>query len=349
MSQTLAVDPSTVAPSLPPLDNSLGAVLLGSFLSLLMQGMVFHQSYLYFRTYQKDSFLLKAWVVVIVALETFISALYIHTCYSYMVSHYFDAPFLLGPTVWSLKISPLPACLSAVICECFFARRVWLISPKYRPLVITAIVFDLAFYGCYIAYVKGSWHAPDIHTYTKHSWLAALGSGFIEIGNAMMTAVLIRVLLQSRTGVKRTNMTLETLIRYSMTTGLLICVFEIVNILVATLCPGTLIFVPVCMVLTKISASSVLVALNARNFISGSEPSSIDPFSQFTSTVMRAPQSHIFARSSEPRNGVEAAQLPKASTRPDAFELRILGSTSEDFSGETTKGTRDDYGVIHCV
>ncbi|TBU51389.1 hypothetical protein BD310DRAFT_769544, partial [Dichomitus squalens] len=46
----------------PALDNTYGAVLIGTFVALVLYGLQLHQSYRYFRMYHGDSAILKTLV-----------------------------------------------------------------------------------------------------------------------------------------------------------------------------------------------------------------------------------------------------------------------------------------------
>ncbi|KAI0763295.1 hypothetical protein BD413DRAFT_583347 [Trametes elegans] len=121
------------------LDSTIGAVLLGTFFGLILYGFGLHQTYRYARLYPNDSWFIKSLVVVIAILESLHSSMNIHTCYYYLVTNYFNPVVLPKRGPWS--ISFLPACASAimVVSQVFFARRVYLIGPRYRFVVALAV------------------------------------------------------------------------------------------------------------------------------------------------------------------------------------------------------------------
>ncbi|KAH9918890.1 uncharacterized protein BXZ73DRAFT_80430 [Epithele typhae] len=122
-----------------PVGDTLGAWLIGVCISYLLQGMLFHQAFKYYMTFHKDRWVLKAWVAVVLVLETLATVLITHTAYFYMVTKYWEPTyFFVSPTVWSLNVLPPPAALAAFISQSFFARRLWLIAPKFRILVAVA-------------------------------------------------------------------------------------------------------------------------------------------------------------------------------------------------------------------
>ncbi|KAI0655878.1 hypothetical protein C8Q70DRAFT_401916 [Cubamyces menziesii] len=52
---------------LPSLDSTLGAMLLGMFIGLIIYGVTLNQAYQYFRRYPQDSLILKTLVLVVLS------------------------------------------------------------------------------------------------------------------------------------------------------------------------------------------------------------------------------------------------------------------------------------------
>ncbi|KAI0327371.1 hypothetical protein GY45DRAFT_1437012 [Cubamyces sp. BRFM 1775] len=206
----------------PALDNTLGAWLMATFLGTVLQGVMYHQAYRYYRLYPKDPMYLKIWVMSEAIVETLTMALMMHASYVYLVRDYSNALMLLERPIWSLAVVPIPGSISAVISQLFFARRVYMIDHRYAVLVITAVLCFFAGAGFFIALsVKGlqSRVLPDIFEF---SWMASSGSGLAMIGDFLVTAVLIYVLRKNRTGFKTTDSILDSLITYAISTGLVV-------------------------------------------------------------------------------------------------------------------------------
>ncbi|KAI0349195.1 hypothetical protein OH77DRAFT_1525853 [Trametes cingulata] len=93
-------------PPIPALDNTFGALLLGTFCGLILFGITLHQGYRYVRfpAYDKDSIIIKGTVATVLILETLHSALALHVCYFYLVKQYFDPLALLKGT-WYVGLS----------------------------------------------------------------------------------------------------------------------------------------------------------------------------------------------------------------------------------------------------
>ncbi|KAI0326372.1 hypothetical protein GY45DRAFT_1310549, partial [Cubamyces sp. BRFM 1775] len=100
-------------------DDSLGAVMLGTFISLIIYGVTLHQVYRYLRLFPRDSRILKTLVVFVLILDTTTSAFSILVCYVDLIQDAYKPIELLNSS-WSIDVLPL--------CWSFFAWRVWRVA-----------------------------------------------------------------------------------------------------------------------------------------------------------------------------------------------------------------------------
>ncbi|RDX52353.1 hypothetical protein OH76DRAFT_1470610 [Lentinus brumalis] len=256
---------------LPVMHSTYGAWLLGTYACLLFQGMVFHQTYRYFKLYPRDARYLKVWVVVVNVIEMVTTAMAGHAAYYYMVTHAFDPTVLLKDPVWTLIWLPIPGTLAAISVELFFARRLWLIDRRFKPVSVLAIVLNLGFFSCFAAMVILSAFQPDPSSFLKYSYLASVAAGLIGISDVTVTSCLIWVLHTRRTGIKETNSKIDLLIKYAVSTGLIICIFNVLNVIFSVMYPDNWIYVGISIAMTKLYANTFLVSLNARHSLMSSD------------------------------------------------------------------------------
>ncbi|KAI0701238.1 hypothetical protein C8T65DRAFT_275143 [Cerioporus squamosus] len=314
------VDPLAAFPHIP-VDNTLGAWLLGVVGSLLLNGTIFLQAFEYYRQFPKDRMLLKIWVSAVVFLETLTSALIIHTAYFYLVTKYWEPTyFFVERTVWSINLLPIPGSIAALISQFFFARRVWMISPKFRLLVAVAIVLITGNVGCFTALSIKMFNSKTVSDWLDFSWLASLGSSIQMAGDLMMTGTLIFVLRQSRTGINRTDSMLDMLITYAVSTGLITCVVHILNVAFAIKYPDNFIYAALSCVLTKLYANTFLVALNTRKTLGilGATGEQATPY--------HADNAHRLHHGGGPMN----MPLSQGVTQPTAIELKVVTEVITD-------------------
>ncbi|RPD60603.1 hypothetical protein L226DRAFT_570093 [Lentinus tigrinus ALCF2SS1-7] len=258
-------------PPIPAMDNTYGALLLGTCGGLLVQGLIFHQLYQYFKCYPNDATYLKIWVSVVAALELITSAFTMHASYYYMVTNAFNPEVLLTKPPWSLTWNSIPGTAAAVFVEMFFCRRLWLVQRKFRPIAVVALLLDLTCFGCYAALVIMGSEMSNAADFLKNSYLASVGSGCIGLGDSMVTASLIYVLHTSRTGIKETSSMIDILIKYAVSTGLIISIFNVLIFATSVAYSESWIYVGISFPITKIYLTTFLVALNVRKSLMSSE------------------------------------------------------------------------------
>ncbi|KAI0364401.1 hypothetical protein BV20DRAFT_862640 [Pilatotrama ljubarskyi] len=254
------LDPFALLPKLPALDNTFGAVLLGTFLGLILYGLNLHQSYRYFRLYPADSRILKGLVVAVMFLETVTSIFSMHVCYDYLVTNYFKPEALLHG-IWSINLFPVASGIVMLTSQSFFARRVWLVGPHFRPVVIVASVLCIGELGFFIAATSEAFIIPTFQGFRKFTWLVSTGSTMAVTADVLLTIALIVVLQRSRTGLKRTDSMIDVMITYSVNTGGL---FNLLSLLFAFIRPGDLIYIGFGIPGVKLYATTLLAALNSR-------------------------------------------------------------------------------------
>ncbi|KAH9893510.1 hypothetical protein C8Q73DRAFT_535827 [Cubamyces lactineus] len=222
---------SGTLPTVPSLTPTYGSIFIGTALALILYGLTLHQAYRYARLYATDPRWLKYYVTVLVIMDTLQSILSTHTSYWYLVTNYFN-PTHLYTGVWSLNMLSVVQCSAIVMCQCFYTRQVYiLINPPYKYIVVL------------VASVMG--------TIGFGASIADSAEAFIQPNFAEYQNILVFTLHRSRTGFKRTDSLIDTLILYSICTGLITDLFGIVTFILALVLPNDLIWVGVSLVTTK--------------------------------------------------------------------------------------------------
>ncbi|EIW57724.1 uncharacterized protein TRAVEDRAFT_48759 [Trametes versicolor FP-101664 SS1] len=249
----------------PSLDNTYGATLLGTFFGLILYGLAIHQVYRYSRMGFNDSWFIKGYVAFIMLVDTLHVILSMHTCYYYLVGHYFQ-PAVLFTRVWSIDNLGLIAAVTIVSCQCFYARRVWLIGPKYRFLVVIAVVIFLGELACSTYAAAQASLLPSYGEFRELTWLYSVAFALVVVSDIILTTVLIFVLHRSRTGIAKTDSMLDVLIAYIISTGLLTEIFSILSLIfpLVYLNSTSMVYIALDIVVTKMYVNSVIGTLNFR-------------------------------------------------------------------------------------
>ncbi|KAI0749972.1 hypothetical protein C8Q80DRAFT_1164904 [Daedaleopsis nitida] len=256
-----------VLPELPALDDTLGAVLIGTFVSLVLYGLALHQAYQYYVNYQYDKLWLKVYVAIVLFFETLSAVLATHSCYWYAVTNYFK-PQTLNMISWSAMILALVGSMTVFTSQVFFVHRVWILGKKYRPLVVVAVLLMLLELAvCFVAAVKG-FQLKEWTLFSEWTWLISIHNAASTVSDLFITAVLIYTLRKSRTGIKRTDSMIATLILYAISTGLVTGLYNGVCFLTSVILPHDLIYLGTVIIGIRLYSNSLFAALNSRRTLS---------------------------------------------------------------------------------
>ncbi|KAM5543088.1 hypothetical protein V8D89_003472 [Ganoderma adspersum] len=242
---------------LPTLDETYGALLIGTFIGILLYGVFVHQVYRYTQMYKDDSLAVRLTVFILLVVDTAHTVVSSHSCYAYLVSHYFT-PLALLEGIWSIQVQPLLAGLGVLVSQSFFARRVYIISPKYRVLVAVSLLLTLATFGFAVA---GTVIAFKLHVFTQYEhfyWIDSAACACAVAADMLTTSVLIFTLRRNRTGFRRTDTIINSLVQYSINTGLLTGITNCLALVFAIARPDTFIWIGLELAGVRLYTNSVM-------------------------------------------------------------------------------------------
>ncbi|RPD54849.1 hypothetical protein L227DRAFT_338937 [Lentinus tigrinus ALCF2SS1-6] len=232
---------SSLAPSvgsLPSLNDTYGALLLGSFLNILLYGLALHQLYRYFRFCPTDTPFIRAIVSIAMLLETLHSAFAIHACYYYLVSNYFD-PLVLLRGVWSLNCFPVIGAGVMISTQTFFIRRVSIIAFEFKVLATLAAAFTLAKFGLIVDLTVKVFKTNSVEAFIYEIGLISATFSTAVVADVLLTGALIAVLQRGRVTQKGDHSFWDTAVIYGINTGLLIAIFDLVTLILAVAARNT--------------------------------------------------------------------------------------------------------------
>ncbi|KAF7355528.1 hypothetical protein MSAN_01469800 [Mycena sanguinolenta] len=164
-----------MASVLPPPFNpnvTLGALEIGVLVSYVLFGITTVQTYIYSTRFPDDPWKLKAFVAFVWLCE-FAHAICIgHTVYTYTITDYGHPERLLLPVPKSLEVAVFFSGIIAASVQCFFSRRIYVLSES---LYIPCFTWILALLRCalsVVAFVSGI-RMDALRSYESHwGWLA---------------------------------------------------------------------------------------------------------------------------------------------------------------------------------
>ncbi|KAH9903155.1 hypothetical protein C8Q73DRAFT_785757 [Cubamyces lactineus] len=329
------------APPLPTraqLDSSIGALLIGTFIATMIYGVTLCQTFWYYQMYPRDVRIIKIFVPMLLCavnpfVETMHTVLTFDSCYFYLVVNYMSPSGLLVFR-WSLQLLVPLTGVTSMMCQLFYARRVWLFGVNHRKYVILATAFVIAKISCTIYASVRCYESNKIIALEENSWVIAAAYGCATIVDGILTGTLIYVLLKSRSGLKQSDSVVQTLVTYTINTGLLTSIVSVAVFILALILPHGLIWAAVTFVSNKLNANAVLAALNTRRSVSARL------FADDTELETIGAQLH--GRRTHPAPALTTGRVPE---RPPqiSIKFRTMASTT---SGS---GTESSAAPTYCA
>lgn len=308
-------------------DTTYGRTFIGLILSAILFGVTILQGFLYYRNYPKDSKLIKWMVAVLLILDGAQLALSTITIYWYLVTN-FNNENALGKTYWSMNIQVDCNGLIGLIVECFFARRVYILSGNW---VLTAIIVLLScvHFAFGIVFTIDSFMLPSIQDFDKLTWVTSVGLGSAAAADIIIAVSLCYYLLKSRTGFSRTDSLITTLTLYSLTTGLITGILASLVVITFAVVPRDYIWEAFFWLLGKFYVNSLLATLNSRDHL----------------REKAAPKEGTFLHLSGFTRGLGTLNMQTNTTTPLVVAVQKDTVSKSDYAYTTSPGNADTVTV----
>ncbi|KAF8181234.1 hypothetical protein K438DRAFT_1601975 [Mycena galopus ATCC 62051] len=260
-SATVALFPRA---SLVPLDNFLGAWLIGLILSSVLYGITCLQVYLYFTKHgSRDRVFLRYFVAVLMALDTLQLAFISHSFYFDAVTNFGDYENLVRPPWW--VISPFSTVnLVGTMVQLFYAYRIYILSNKSRVFP-SLIVSDRL---CpRIAFLNKTFQLESFKL-VKGDVPYSTSSLAFEAGcDTLIAGAMTYYLTQNRSEFRKTNKIINLPVLYSVNSGAITMVLAIACLVAWAVWTTTLIYGLFYFLLVRFYALSFMSILNSREYI----------------------------------------------------------------------------------
>ncbi|KAI0739672.1 hypothetical protein C8Q80DRAFT_195711 [Daedaleopsis nitida] len=232
---------------IPSLDDTYGALLLGTFVGLMLFGWTAHQFYHYFCTDYGDRWWLKGLIMLVV--------------YFYLVTNYFN-PLALASITWSQTVLAITSGLLMVVSQTFFLCRVYIFRRKNRlfvGIVCLVAILLLAELGASLAltiYVSPGRPADN----NVEAFITAAGPGIAAAADTIITIALICAVHQSRTGFAKTDTLIDRIVLYAINTGLLTGIVNMAFFICALAMPRNLVYAALGVITSKMYGITLMAA-----------------------------------------------------------------------------------------
>ncbi|KAI8969362.1 hypothetical protein BD414DRAFT_280056 [Trametes punicea] len=262
----LATTPEATGMASPSLDSTIGALALGTFISLILYGVSVHQLYQYLRQFPSEKWTIKSVVIGVMILETLQTIAPIHACYYYLVRKY-DRPDAIQTAVWSLNIIPGIAAFIVLVSESFFARRVALIGRKSQVLAAFAVLCLLVGNALSLAIAVKAFQIMNIIAFgEKTHAITSVSLALNALADYLLSGAIIVALRASRASHAKSSK-LEVATLYILNTGLLTGILQGLAAIMAIRYPLKLYWGAVGLVAMRMYGITLLSILNSRRLL----------------------------------------------------------------------------------
>ncbi|TBU38213.1 hypothetical protein BD309DRAFT_972428 [Dichomitus squalens] len=255
-----------------PIENLYGALLLGTFFSLILYGLMLHQTYRYFRVYPNDEVNIRVLVWCALVCETLHTIFSMHGIYRSLVTNYNDTA-ASSMTIWSFDALPITAELSIILSLVFFVQRVWMMGLSNKWIIVLACAGILGRFGfCVVMTVylvtSGVMDFPG-RIQRQHGLVVSGKYGCSTVAHIILTSSLLYVIYLGQRHRKGSNTIsrslMENFMLYVLNTGLLVSICDIVSWILAYAVARTAWWIAFDTATTKLYLITFLSVLNSRD------------------------------------------------------------------------------------
>ncbi|KAJ6552564.1 hypothetical protein DFH09DRAFT_1167042 [Mycena vulgaris] len=325
---------------------TLGALLIGGSIALVLSGVVTVQCIIFFKLYPGEIWLRVSMVVAVWILDLLHSAFIVTSLFRYFIDFFGDRT-RIDYIPWSIALSVVVTAIQTLIAHWYFAQKIYKSSGK--NWWITAPIVLLAFLRLFAATVSTA-EMIRLHRYsafneTYPGWVFTTGLSLSASVDILITACLCYFLQKMRRRTASTPMAhvVDTLTLYTLENGFLTCVTTTASLICWLTMSSNLVFLGLHFVIGKLYANSLLISLNTRKELREMrwKKSEWDP----TVPVLTSDDFTVPYSRSYPYGAVTTCTMttPGAAYRP-AFKVnpRVLPSHLEVSVERTVERSSDD-------
>ncbi|KAF7318899.1 hypothetical protein HMN09_00225700 [Mycena chlorophos] len=250
-----------------PAEIAHGPLFIGLFLNVVLYGIMIIQTYMYFLTYPRDKAWTKAFVAVILLLDTLNTIFDFAYLYKCLIKNFGNVE-VLARADWLFATDPATTAIIAVAVQLFYAWRVKVLTGN---LWLVAAVVGSAF----VAFSGGIGTSVEVHLHPYFINFISFKSVVITwlvgsaVADVIITSILVVHLKSHKTGLAGSDLLVDRIIRMTVQTGLATSLCATIDLILYLTDPVALhlIFnIPLC----KLYTNSLLSSLNSRSTPEGS-------------------------------------------------------------------------------
>ncbi|OSD07968.1 hypothetical protein PYCCODRAFT_1463231 [Trametes coccinea BRFM310] len=260
---------------------TVGAMLIGGIVGASLYGLTCSQGFMYYNRGQKDSFLMRTYVLVLWLVDSTNVLLMGHLLYDSFITHYGD-PTIFDKPLWSLVTLVLFTSIVSFMVRGLYIKGIWHLSHEH-PIITGALsilsVFDFVC-GILLSFKGYRTKAGEISTLKVYLYLEFVSA---ILADASVAGTLVYLLRGTKTGnprhasvssaytihptdprARRTDSFGGRLMLFAVNTGLLTAADAAVALITYAAMPNNFVFLTPFMVLSHFYTNALFASLNSR-------------------------------------------------------------------------------------
>ncbi|KAH9837233.1 uncharacterized protein C8Q71DRAFT_757305 [Rhodofomes roseus] len=269
------------------LNDTMGCTFIGVLFALGLYGASCAQTIFYYHEYPKDHIRLKALVAILWLLDTASTILDICFLWYWLITYHSDTGGLsVLPDAFTAEF--FLASLTVCIVQCYFISTIWrLLASKWFQWPLTSIMIFLAaasFVGGIVTVYRINLNTQATAAVVASTVPASIQTVTAFVADAYITTSLCVILWGRKTGFKRTEVLITTLIVYAIHRGIFTGLIQLAHFTtyISTIHSDSLYWMLWHIPGSKIYVNSLLAVLNVRHQLREGPPEaeySLDVFS----------------------------------------------------------------------
>ncbi|KAJ7779322.1 hypothetical protein DFH07DRAFT_794694 [Mycena maculata] len=247
--------------------RTLGALLIGGSIALVLSGIVTVQCIVYFKLYPNESLRWNLMVAAVWILDLLHSAFIVTSLFDYFIKFFGDRS-RIEYIPWYVGLSVVVTAIQTLIFHWYFAYKIH--QSSERNWWITGPIVLLAFLRLFAASASTTemirLHRYSAFTQKYPGWIFTTGLSLSAGVDILITGWLCYFLQKMRRRTASTIMAqvVNTLTLYTLENGFLTCVTTTATLICWLAMPRNLVFLGLHFVIGKLYANSLLISLNTR-------------------------------------------------------------------------------------
>ncbi|KAJ6615788.1 hypothetical protein B0H10DRAFT_2190859 [Mycena sp. CBHHK59/15] len=241
---------------------TLGPLLVGGSIALVLSGIVTVQCIIFFKLYPNELRIKNAMDFRFPPFRFIVTSLF-----NYFISFFGDRA-RIDHIPWSIALSVVVTAIQTLIFHWFFAHKIY--NSSRKNWWITAPIVILAFLRLFAASVSTT-EMIRLHRYSAFTekypgWVFTTGLSLSAVVDILITGWLCYFLqrMRRRTASTSIDHVVNTLTLYTLENGLLTCLTTTASLICWLTMPTNLVFMGLHFVIGKLYANSLLISLNTR-------------------------------------------------------------------------------------